>query len=88
MDRRRPVSAARRPCSVAAPARLPTQFGIPAMSPHGHFVGMPTRSLHARGAGAPGDNFRMAGDTSRTSDRKTAKKQYELEANRYILISN
>jgi hypothetical protein len=29
-------------------------------SARGHFTEMPTRSLRARGAGAPGDNYRMA----------------------------
>jgi hypothetical protein len=27
----------------------------------GHFTGMPTRSLHARGAGAPGESFQVPG---------------------------
>jgi hypothetical protein len=31
----------------------------PGTSAGGHFAGTPTRSLHARGAGASGDNFRM-----------------------------
>jgi hypothetical protein len=32
----------------------------PGTSPRGHFAGMATRSLHARGGGASGDNYRMA----------------------------
>jgi hypothetical protein len=32
----------------------------PAASASGHVTGMPTRSRHARGAGAPGDTFRLA----------------------------
>ena len=30
-------------------------------SPRGHFTGMPTRSLHARDAVAPADNFQAPG---------------------------
>jgi len=33
----------------------------PGMSAGGHITGMPSRSLHARGAGAPGDNYRLSG---------------------------
>ena len=32
----------------------------PGASASGHVTGMPTRSLRARSAGAPGDSFRMA----------------------------
>jgi len=43
----------------------------PGTSPSGHFSGMPTRSRHARGAGAPGDTFRLAEVGRRGSSRRT-----------------
>jgi hypothetical protein len=65
---RRPAAppAARCPLPVAATAaggggraRRGRRGRHPGTSAGGHFTGTPARSLHARGAGAPGDDFRL-----------------------------
>ena len=56
---RRGMRAARRayPWLARAGRRVASD---PAASASAHVTGMPTRSRHARGAGAPGDTFRLA----------------------------